>query len=268
MSKRMMQLLALGLSAMLVFSLAACGGEETPDTSSGSESVSDTVAASESAAPAAESETAEPTSGEVEYGNSTQTPVAPQSKEELIAAFNNAGGSRLSCTSSSQKITSGKLWMGDNSDEYIDLLAPDQTTLLAKFEKTASSGVQLPALSAGNVASASVSGTTVTFTFNSTTADHDSVAQGMAGYVNIIDQSRTEELVAGVKEYAGVPGSVKISSVSHSLYDGKLTVEFNSDFTQVTSVKFTARQHVQAQMRYLIMTINADLNYDLTSEYK
>lgn len=270
MSKGIIKLLALGIAAAAVLSLAACGGDEATDTSSESESVSDTVAAAESAAPATESTPAVSDPATSEPETAAQTPTLPQSKEELIAAFNQGGAGSLSCASYSQTLTAGKLWMGDKTDEAIDALAADQTALRAKFEKTASDGVALPSLSAGNVASASVSGTTVTFTLNDASATHDSVTQGVGGYINIIDQNRTLELVEGVKSYANIPNAnVKVDSASHSLSGGTLTVEFNSDFTQVTGVKFTARQHVQATMTYLFaIKINADLSYDLTAEYR
>lgn len=270
MSKGIIKLLALGIAAAAVLSLAACGGDEATDTSTESESVSDTVAAAESAAPAIESTpvASEPTASEPE--TAAQTPTLPQSKEELIAAFNQGGAGSLSCISYSQTLTAGKLWMGDKTDEAIDALAADQTALRAKFEKTASDGVALPSLSAGNVTSASVNGTTVTFTLNDASATHDSVTQGVGGYINIIDQNRTLELVQGVKDLVNLSNAnVKVDSASHSLSGGTLTVEFNSDFTQVTGVKFTARQHVQATMTYSIaIKINADLSYDLTAEYQ
>lgn len=282
MSKKMMKLLALGLSVMLVFSLAACGGSETPDTSSEGTSSEPTVETAESAAPVVESAAEDSTAGTGEETEAPAGPAAegddggeapaalPQSKAELIDAYNTGGASGLSCTSMAQQVASGRLWMGDKSDEYIDLRAADQTALLAKFEKTANGGASLPTLSAGNVASANVSGTTVTFTLNDASATHDDVAQGVGGYVNIIDHDRTLELVEGVKAYANLPNAnVKVDSASHSLSGGTLTVEFNSDFTQVTSVKFTAKQHVQATMTYLIaFKISADVNYDLTAEYR
>ncbi len=267
----MIRLLALGLSAAMLFSLAACGGEETPGSSSESVSVSETAPAPEDAAPVAESnDQSEPVSGETEPNDSLQTPAAPQSTEDLIAAFNQGGAVNLRCTSSSQTLTAGKLWMGDKTDEAIDALAPDQTALRAKFEKTASGGAQLPSLSAGNVASTSVSGTTVTFKLKDASATHDSAAQGVGGYVNIIDRDRTLELVQGVKDLVNLSNAnVKVDSASHSLSGGTLTVEFSSDFSKVSSVKFTARQHVRATMTYLIaIKINADLNYDLTAEYR
>lgn len=270
MSKEILKLLTLGLAVAMVFSLAACGGDETPDPSTESESVSETVDAGESAATATENNTAADITGVSEAETETASQTLPQNKEELIAAYNQSGAAGMGCTSYAQTLTAGKLWMGNKSDEFIDPLAVDQTALRAKFEKSSSDGVSLPSLSAGDVASASVSGTTVTFTLNDATATHDSVAQGAGGYVNIIDHDRTLELVEGVKSYANIPNAnVKVDSASHSLSGGTLTVEFNSDFTQVASVRFTAKQRVQATMTYLVaIKINADLNYDLTATYQ
>lgn len=270
MSKGILKLLTLGLTAAMVFSLAACGGDETTTSNTEGESASATAAAVESAAPATESDPATVTTGAPEAGTENVSQTLPQSKEELINAYNQGGAASLGCVSYSQTLTAGKLWMGDKTDEAIDALASDQTALRAKFEKTASDGVSLPALSAGDVASASVSGTTVTFTLNDATETHDSVAQGAGGYINIIDHDRTLELVQGVKDLVNLSNAnVKVDSASHSFSGGTLTVVFNSDFTQVTSVQFTAKQHVQATMTYLIaIEINADLNYDLTATYQ
>lgn len=270
MSKGILKLLTLGLTAAMVFSLAACGGDEVPASSTEDESVSETAAAVDSAAPATESDPTTGTTSTSEAGTQNVSQPLPQSKEELINAYNQGGAASLGCVSYSQTLTAGKLWMGDKTDEAIDALASDQTALRAKFEKSASDGVSLPVLSAGDVESASVSGTTVTFTLNDATATHDSAAQGVGGYINIIDQNRTLELVQGVKDLVNLSNAnVKVDSASHNFSGGTLTVEFNSDFTQVTAVQFTAKQHVQATMTYLIaIKINADLNYDLTATYQ
>ena len=60
---------------------------------------------------------------------------------------------------------------------------------------------------------------------------------------------------------------MKLKSVTHTLTDGALTVVFDSGLTRMESARFTAKQHARAAISYLV-TVEADLAYDLTSEYR
>lgn len=246
------------ISVCLLLSFTACGGKDTDaDTTASSAPVTQDTAPTVSAT---EAQTAQQTAANVK--------TAPQTAAEWVTAFNQAIEKRTpKCTASAQKVEKGKLWIGDDANASLDLLAADQTALLAKFEQNSVSGTALPQLSASDVSGAKANGSTVTFSLNSVNAD-GSLSQGRGGYIAVVDDARTKELVEGVKSYANVSGNVKITSAAYRLNGGTLTVTFNSDFTEIQSVKYTACQNVTAKMRYLVMTINADVDYLLTAEFK
>ncbi len=204
------------------------------------------------------------------YTSETQkTEAATPKLEDLVADYNSAlENNTLTCSSRTQKIGNGKLWIGDNYDGAINLLAEDQKELLARFEKSDAAGNELTALNVADVESVSVKGNTVTYTLKSS-ATKNTATNGQGGYINIIDTARTEELVEGVKSFANVKGNVKIESSNYAMSAGKLTVTFNNtNHKKIESVSFSGKQNVKARMKYLVVTINADLDYTLASEYK
>lgn len=194
---------------------------------------------------------------------STGTEVA-----EFVELYNNAlAKGSVKCTSSQQKVEKGNLWIGDNSDETMDLTAPEQAELLAKFEKSETTGIELPKLAAENVESVSVNENVVVYKLKMVKLS-DAVEQGQGGYLNIVDTNGTQALVEGVKSYANVKGNVKINSSEFELSEGTITVTYkNKKHKQIESVSFSAKQNVKAEMKYLVIAINADIVYNLTSEY-
>lgn len=219
----------------IVFGFAACsGGNEGDDTSQPTENVQ--------------------TASEV---------------TELVNAYNTAlAKATVSCTSAQQKVEKGALWIGDNSDETMDLLAPEQKELLAKFESTDTANAALINLKDTDVSEVSVSDNVVTYKLKPANTQNGA-AQGHGGYLNIIDTDATQGLVEGVKSFANVKGNVKINSSEYAMTEGTLTVTFNNKrHKKIESVSFTGKQKVKAEMKYLVISINAELDYALTSEYK
>ena len=207
-------------------------------------------------------------SDDKQNNSSAQTVQTADDITEPVDAYNTAlEKSTVKCTSSSQKVEKGNLWIGDNSDETMDLTAPEQDELLAKFEKNESTGAELTKLNAADVESVSVNENVVTFTLKSANTT-GSAAQGQNGYLNIIDTDGTQVLVDGVKSYANVKGNVKINSSKYGFSQGTLTVTFNNKkHKSIESVSFSGKQNVRAEMKYLVININADINYALSSEY-
>lgn len=192
----------------------------------------------------------------------------PQTKQEWVNAYNQALAKKTpKCTSSSQKVSRGIFGLADNENASINILDPDQSGLLALFQRENISGVTLPKLTESEVASVKQSGSSVVFTLNTATADN-TISQGKGGYVALVDDARINELVENIKAYLNVPGSVKISSVSHKLSGGTLTVAFNADYTAVQSVKYSADQSIQAKLRYLVFTVNGDMAFRLTANFQ
>lgn len=192
----------------------------------------------------------------------------PQTKQEWVNAYNQALAKKtLKCTSSSQKVSRGIFRLADNENASLNILDPDQSGLLAQFQRENISGVTLPKLTESEVASVKQSGSSVVFTLNTATSEN-TISQGKGGYVALVDDARINELVENIKAYLNVPGSVKISSVSHKLSGGTLTVVFNADYTAVQSVKYAAEQSIQAKLRYLVFTINGDMAFRLTANFQ
>lgn len=51
--------------------------------------------------------------------------------------------------------------------------------------------------------------------------------------------------------------------------EGILTVTYNNKkHKKIESVSFSGKQKVKAEMKYLVISINAELDYTLSSEYK
>lgn len=212
-------------------------------------------------------------------GSTNQTPTqttqktttgvkTPQTKQEWVNAYNQALAKKtLKCTSSSQKVSRGIFGLSDNESTSINILDPDQSGLLAQFQRENISGVTLPKLTESEVSSVKQSGNSVVFTLNTATAEN-TISQGKGGYVALVDDARINELVDNIKAYLNVPGSVKISSVSHKLSGGTLTVTFNADYTAIQSVKYAAEQSIQAKLRYLVFTINGDMAFRLTANFQ
>lgn len=212
-------------------------------------------------------------------GSTNQTPTqttqktttgvkTPQTKQEWVNAYNQALAKKtLKCTSSSQKVSRGIFGLSDNESASINILDPDQSGLLAQFQRENISGVTLPKLTESEVSSVKQSGSSVVFTLNTATAEN-TISQGKGGYFALVDDARINELVENIKAYLNVPGSVKISSVSHKLSGGTLTVTFNADYTAVQSVKYSADQSIQAKLRYLVFTVNGDMAFRLTANFQ
>ncbi len=212
-------------------------------------------------------------------GSTNQTPTqttqktttgvkTPQTKQEWVNAYNQALAKKtLKCTSSSQKVSRGIFGLSDNESASINILDPDQSGLLAQFQRENISGVTLPKLTESEVSSVKQSGNSVVFTLNTATAEN-TISQGKGGYVALVDDARINELVENIKAYLNVPGSVKISSVSHKLSGGTLTVTFNADYTAIRSVKYAAEQSIQAKLRYLVFTVNGDMAFRLSANFQ
>lgn len=188
---------------------------------------------------------------------------------ELVNVYNKAvSNGTVKCISSSKKVQNGKLWIGDNSDKTMDLLAPEQKELLAKFENSDTSGILLPNIKDGDVAEVTVNENVVIYKLKPTQKQNE-IAQGYGGYINIIDTEETKKLVEGVKSFANVKGNVKVNSSDYSMSEGILTVTYNNKkHKKIESVSFSGKQKVKAEMKYLVISINAELDYTLSSEYK
>ena len=112
---------------------------------------------------------------------------------ELVNVYNKAvSNGTVKCISSSKKVQNGKLWIGDNSDKTMDLLAPEQKELLAKFENSDTSGILLPNIKDGDVAEVTVNENVVIYKLKPTQKQNE-IAQGYGGYINIIDTEETKK---------------------------------------------------------------------------
>ncbi len=270
-------------AAVLVFSFAACGNDadekdttapsvleeenpgadEVPDVSE-SESRDDvSEGASENDTQAAESEKNDETSAQTGNGGTASSSSKPDSKSDIISAYNSAvTTSGLSRTSMSQKLTKGFI-----SVVSYDIMASEHAGVLNQINvnNTSKTASDLKALSSSDVASATRNGNTVTIKLN-TVSGKSSVSNGTGGYVCIIDNSRTNEIVNIITDDIGVNG-VTLASSSYTLSNGVITATFNDDFTKITKVTFTGSETFAGKLKYLVMSINADVAANLSSTY-
>ena len=240
---------------LLLFSVSSCMGADptVSITTDGSASEVDEGAARQTA----------PNSDAVQAAAHAMS--VPRSTEEWINLYNTAADG-LQCTYSVQQLTAGEIRAG--SIVSVDILSDGAQSLRAKAEKRENGGSSLPHLSPLDVSSVQKEGAAVTFRLKDITLSAQEAEQGRGGYVNIVDQDRATAIINGAKEYFHIVNAdVKLKSVTHTLTDGALTVVFDSGLTRMESARFTAKQHARAAISYLV-TVEADLAYDLTSEYR
>lgn len=245
---------------LLLFSVSSCMGAD-PTASVTTDGPASEV--DESVGRSVTSDIMAPTSDAVQAA--AHTMGTPRSTVEWINLYNTAADG-LQCTYSAQQLMAGEIRAG--SIVSVDILSDGAQALRAKAEKTENGGSSLPHLSPTDVSTVQKEGAAVTFRLKDITLSAQEAEQGRDGYVNIIDRTRALAVIDGAKEYFHIANAdVKLKSVTHTLTDGTLTVVFDSGLTRLESARFTAKQHARAVMSYLV-TVEADLAYDLTSEYR
>lgn len=274
------KLLCVLSAAVLVLSFAACGNNEdegtttdpsvveegTLDTVAGSDvSVSDTQADSSESDSAKDtqaqnSEKTEETKNQSQGGGSTSS--APNSQADIIAAYNSAvTKSGLSRTAMTQTLTKGTV-----SVVNYDVMAGDKAGVRNQINvnNTSKTASDLKALSSSNVKKATRSGNTVTITLN--TFSGSSASNGAGGYVGVVDDARRDQIINIIAGDIGVSG-VKLASGTYTLQNGVIKATFNDDFTKITKVTFTASENYAGKLKYLVMSIDANVAVNLSSAY-
>lgn len=274
------KLLCVLSAAVLVLSFAACGNNEdegtttdpsvveegTLDTVAGSDvSVSDTQADSSESDSAKDtqaqnSEKTEETKNQSQGGGSTSS--APNSQADIIAAYNSAvTKSGLSRTAMTQSVTKGTV-----SVVNYDVMAGDKAGVRNQINvnNTSKTASDLKALSSSNVKKATRSGNTVTITLN--TFSGSSASNGAGGYVGVVDDARRDQIINIIAGDIGVSG-VKLASGTYTLQNGVVKATFNDDFTKITKVTFTASENYAGKLKYLVMSIDANVAVNLSSTY-
>ncbi len=266
-------------AAVLVLSFAACGsntdeGDTTEPTVqeegtlefnedlNGSENDTQTEAsdnASESDTQSANSEKTEETK---EQSQGSSTASKPDSKADIIAAYNSAvTKSGLSCTAMSQTLTKGNV-----SVVNYDVMASEHASVRNQINvnNTSKAASDLKTLSSSNVSNATRSGNTVTITLN--TFSGSSVSNGSGGYVGVVDDSRRDQIIDIIAGDIGVSG-VKLASGSYTLQNGVIKATFNDDFTKITKVTFTANESYAGKLKVAIVSVDANVSVSLSSTY-
>lgn len=266
-------------AAVLVLSFAACGNNvdegdtteptvqeegtlefnEAPDASEtdNQTEVSDNV--SENNSQTADGEKTEETKEQSQGGS---TVSAPNSKADIIAAYNSAvSKSGLSRTALSQSITKGTV-----SVVNYDLMASEHANIRNKINvnSTSKAASDLKSLSSGNVSNATRSGNTVTITLNKFTGS--SVSNGAGGYVGIVDDTRRDEIINIIAGDIGVSG-VKLASGTYTLQNGVIKATFNDDFTKITKVTFTASESYAGKLKVSFVSVDANVALNISATY-
>ncbi len=273
-------------AAVLVVSFAACGNNtDEKDTTNptvleeGTLGVNEDSNASENENQADVSENASENASEkdsqaaaseqtketnAQTGNNTSA-SKPDSTADIIAAYNSAvTKSGLSRTSMSQKLSKGNI----NAAGIInyDVMSSEHASVLNKINvnNTSKAASDLKTLSSSNVSKATRSGNTVTINLKSSSSS--SVSNGVGGYVGVVDDARRNQIVDIIASDIGVKG-VTIASGTYTLQSGVIKATFNDDFSKITKVTFTASESFTGKIKYLVMSIDANVAVNLSSTY-
>ncbi len=251
---------------------ASNGGEEPPVPAQENTGASQKPATGQEALEAFDSVNGgeEPPVPAQENAGASQKPATGQ---EALAVFNSIIGSRrLSCAFIEQKLTNGTI--GTRDTVYIDFSDPKYQQVESEidfregFERSDKNGAALLKISSSDAASTQLNGTTLTVTLKDRSVS-DFTGSSVNGYINIVDAARAQELGTKVKNILpALPGSVKLNSSALNLKGGKIVAQFNDDFTQLASVKISYSEGINAEFKYLGIHIIANLNYNITAEYR
>lgn len=266
-------------AAVLVLSFAACGNNadegdtteptvqeegtlgfnEATDVSDSDKETDTSDDVSENDSQSADSEKTEETKDQSQGGS---TVSAPDSKADIIAAYNSAvAKSGLSRTALSQSITKGTV-----SVVNYDLMASEHANVRNKINvnSTSKAASDLKSLSSGNVSKATRSGNTVTITLNKFTGS--SVSNGAGGYVGVVDDARRNEIIDIIAGDIGVSG-VKLASGTYTLQNGVIKATFNDDFTKITKVTFTASESYAGKLKVAFVSVDANVALNISATY-
>lgn len=279
MRKNLAKIIALLMALVLVFSFAACGGDEEPtETNSESAAITEDVASSDDTADTAGSEDASAEDSQASddsqaadsndagtQGGSTSTSNAiakPNNATEGVKVFNDA----LAKVSSTKTTVQRELTKAKVS--ILDL--NDITNGGASKSFAAGSGtvnVKLSSLSASSVSSFSctTSGSNYVMTFNlKETSGGASMKHGQGGYMYFLTMSEISDVVMQIGHELGGDGfnvDINTDKTTLTLTGGKLVVTVNKDTGKMSSAVLSFTENIDGKCTTSLLpgNLSADL---------
>lgn len=271
----MKKLLALLMALALVFSLAACGGKEEPETTTVPEATEDvandetTVAVDETTA-AADETTAAADETTVATEETTVAPNAEMTAEEF-AAFYNAESAKIAksgkysynrvCAYTKNIDVGGatdtlnSIIKGIDENSSLDKVVGDflgigtKKGTLPKDDVDSDYKVKAASLKASDLGSFKASNGTYTFTLANATNPKKTGATPFSRFTN--DFITHEEVVDGI---AGFTTAIKVNSTTVNYKNIKVTVTVADG--KITSIKYSYAFDAQLALKALVVPIN------------
>lgn len=273
MRKNLAKLIALMMALVLVFSFAACGGnDEEPTTTSADNEVvtedagtpgetGDTSASDETGDTAASGETGD--SKQDDTTNKTDTPAnggvtVPATKEDAVKLYNDA----LKKVSSTSAKIDRKLTKTDSSVGDLNNLGPVSEKFAAG---SGSINSKLSSLSASDVQnySKSESGNNIVMTFTLKTVNGGAeLAHGKGGYMYFLTMDEINTVVKDIGNsiQEGFKIEIRKDKSSISLQGGKLVVTVDKTTGKMSSAVLDFTEVIDGNCKALgFMTVDADL---------
>lgn len=273
MRKNLAKLIALMMALVLVFSFAACGGnDEEPTTTSADNEVvtedavtpgetGDTSASDETGDTAAPGETGD--SKQDDTTNKTDTPAnggvtVPATKEDAVKLYNDA----LKKVSSTSAKIDRKLTKTDSSVGDLNNLGPVSEKFAAG---SGSINSKLSSLSASDVQnySKSESGNNIVMTFTLKTVNGGAeLAHGKGGYMYFLTMDEINTVVKDIGNsiQEGFKIEIRKDKSSISLQGGKLVVTVDKTTGKMSSAVLDFTEVIDGNCKALgFMTVDADL---------
>ena len=275
MRKNLAKIIALLMALVLVFSFAACGGDEEPtETNSENAAITEDVASSDDTADTAASEDASAEDSQASddsqaadsndagtQGGSTSTSdgvAVPATKEDAVKLYNDA----LKKVSSTSAKIDRKLTKTDSSVGDLNNLGPVSEKFAAGSGSISS---KLSSLSASDVQSysKSESGNNIVMTFTLKTVNGGAeLTHGKGGYMYFLTMDEINTVVKDIGNsiQEGFKIEIRKNKSSISLQGGKLVVTVDKTTGKMSSAVLDFTEVIDGNCKALgFMTVDADL---------
>lgn len=290
MRKNLAKIIALLMALVLVFSFAACGGDEEPtETNSENAAITEDVASSDDTADTAASEDASAEDSQASddsqaadsndagtQGGSTSTSggvAVPATKEDAVKLYNDALG-KVSSTKGNvtRKLTKKDLTIVGDLDKLTNGEASKQ--FAAGGGNLA--GAKLSSLSASNVTNytKTVNGNNIVMTFTlATTNGGTNLKHGNGGYMYFLTMDEIDSVVNQIGKSIGGDGfnvNIKKDKSSISLENGKFVVTVDKTTGKMSSAVLSFKEVIVGKCTTSLvpgLTLTADLVGEATVNY-
>ncbi len=282
MKKKIAKLLALGMSIALVFSLAACGGNDLgpstePDTAAGAFVVDDAEPASDDvSAPSGESNSDTQATGQ-ETPNTPNTPDTPAEEtgikmptnmNELVSLYNSAVAQ-----SGFTKASVTREWVSSDVTIVGDLNKLSKGEVARMFNATVDYSCKPGNISAGDIASATPKSSGNSIILSITLKDRNNVsasgaAYGQYSYPYFYTYSDVAALVSEIGGALNVPVTLQEAGSSYSVSGGTIEATIDRTSGKMTALKTSFTEAMNGKASAAGLNVNATITAKGTANFK